>query len=493
MTTTSVVVSEGRFILHHLMASGSTERSAYELWYASDNQFPGVDIALRLYREPLELEREFRKRGFAELGDGVARAPSFMPYLDHGRGIVGDLEGEWFFVTRQFGARTLADAERERSFSPLERLSALQALARALVELHTSGLYHGCVELSRVVQLGVDGAWLLADMEAGSAPVGRGEEADILGFGRSLARLLNVQRTNDVYVCRSSLRRALGSTLASRLEEIAVLCTSRSGAMTAADIESALALHGELGSESRRATQPLLRADYSISEAAVSCLHHRMASSPKDPLSFRDVAHHLGRVLDFEDDDPPVARGLRKRSRNELEQLLSLGIDDQWLEMLGDHRWLLARRRKQLGRAGIELPAADWYAAEFTRAHEARHSLLRWESRDAEDVVAEMGLSDVTSAYLLCRLGVLVGVVDHGRLLLPTFQFGSTMAGHPVIFVVNTMFNHESPSWSALAWWTEPLDGRVSNRSRPVPARLLERGDGTALIDWTADNLGWSQ
>ena len=309
---------------------------------------------------------------------------------------------------------------------------------------------------------------------------------DLVGLGHLIARLFEIERVGVSFRCSSTVRWRLGSYRSRDLEEITrQLAPEALSVPQTSDVNKAIFRFQELAesrpwkkartawvgtqSEDTDAPQTLGMSVY----AAVDGANQEL---PLDSLRWRPVSRYLAEVMDRSNEKPILSEPMQRwQSKADHRALLDRGLDSTWYQFVAERGALIAGERATLAEAGFEVDDR-WFDRELERARDARSRLLAVQMISSSELTDQSPQLDGFHIWTLCRLGLLLGVMDHGTLWLPQFQFlESSALPHPAIPIINTVIGLDSPSWAALSWWLTPLDpGTIGSRARSPAVSLRQ-------------------
>ena len=390
-------------------------------------------------------------------------------------------DGLW--CVRERGRRSLADVANSSDWKSVlteVRIPALLRVTAGLSLLHSRDSYHGAVQSERVVEFG-PGVWELADPELHTIarrarPLERGK--DVQRLAQLWVRIMSLHRTPGGPVTPRVVQRVLGSRRCLAVEDVVawalVMRERRPAALEVAVDVLYEAFEGFADTTASQVQARRLRAEMyregALTSAALALdlVRSRFSSSELAASAMDDMQLTYRRLRTSvpTSSSPPLAN---------MDQQRSLGLDAEWQSMLTDQSRVRSSVRKSQ-RKSNETSGRDQNRDRIFRedSEDTRDHLLRGDFVDAADLVDFHRWTDPMTPYWLARAGVLVAVRDHGRLLLPTFQFDAHWLPLANVINIARFTGVNGPSWSSLSWWTEPQD-LGDDLASIVPSELCQQ------------------
>lgn len=378
------------------------------------------------------------------------------------------------------------------------RLPVLRHALVSLAALHQHGGYHGRVTERNVVQFG--DTWSLVDpMLRGTSRRQRDlEEArayDLRSYAEMMASTLAATLSPSGTTIPRVMQRLLGPSMSECLSDLMTLFVGLDRADEGVAIGAVDSLVRAEGDRSQSSSYRPLEMPFSASESVT-------------PAAWKSIDYMLSTLSSCDAIAGPLSSAVRgylgynSRSRSRIStvspvdhrMLKSLGLDSQWTSLVNDrssiHSAIHSARRSRPSKFTASstealLAVNARSASRGDRSHvklkqrqeleneasELRLDLLSDELITARDLAGAFDLDGVLDIFLLCRVGCLVGVLDHGKLLLPTFQFDEHLRVNPLVPIVNRTMHLRFPSHFGLEWWRKPH--KFPNGSELIPAQCV--------------------
>lgn len=468
--------------------------------------------------------RAFEESGLLSIDGASARSIGVTAYSDFGRWN-RNLGRRRFFVARPLGDYSLREALGRISIK--DRVEIAFSVTSALAELHSSGMVHGDISPENVMFY--EGRWFLADplpprlatdlikgrqFERRAPEVGEGvvdARSDIYGLGRLIYELFSGNPELG----------ELGEGPPG-VEEVvkAMLDTDRLARPDAALVREWFASEGPVAGSPRRFARQqveeaakVVRADLATDYSTGAMLGASAYSAISDDVG--TVWKRLNDLLDQagQEQTAPLLRRqtaidaitaisgakperIDSKSYNrsigeehinavELRSRLALGIDQPWIAEIRSRIVVefqydssFEELRSYCLALGIEAPRSVREEStveaveqrEVELANRLRSWLLQGGFVTSEEAETTLGLPMERLGEFV-KMGIALGVEDHGDLLFPTFQFsdrGYDIA--PIVLDVTRVLGPAGRGWGRWAWW------RQQQWENESPADLVGRG-----------------